>query len=285
MQIRQEKGCYTLYKENEAIGTAVVDGTTILRLEIVPRWRGRGYGSYLLKELLRQNGGLDPKQATRFTAPLPRDAAGRALAQKYGFAPEGSQLVRRRVPDLTAVELTHRFLRSTLAPGGLYLDAACGNGHDTLFLCSVAGENGRVIGLDIQPQAAANANALLAANGMAAIGRAECCDHRELLRFAPPGSADCVMFNFGWLPGAAHDVHSTADSTLPALQAGLDALKPGGVLAAVLYSGKVIGNAEKKAAAEFFRSLPLADYTVLICEFANWADTAPLPCFVIKREK
>ena len=91
MQIRQEKGCYTLYKENEAIGTAVVDGTTILRLEVVPRWRGRGYGSYLLKELLRQNGGLDPKQATRFTAPLPRDAAGRALAQKYGFAPDGSQ--------------------------------------------------------------------------------------------------------------------------------------------------------------------------------------------------
>ena len=85
MQIRQEKGCYTLYKENEAIGTAVVDGTAILRLEVVPRWRGRGYGSYLLKEILRQNGGLDPKQATRFTAPLPRDAAGRALAQKYGF--------------------------------------------------------------------------------------------------------------------------------------------------------------------------------------------------------
>ena len=107
MQIRQEKGCYTLYKENEAIGTAVVDGTTILRLEVVPRWRGRGYGSYLLKELLRQNGGLDPKQATRFTAPLPRDAAGRALAQKYGFAPDGSQLVRRRVPDLSAVQLCH----------------------------------------------------------------------------------------------------------------------------------------------------------------------------------
>jgi len=221
---------------------------------------------------------------------LPRNGragntAAQALAAKFGFVPRGGLLVRRRVPDLTAVELTHRFLRSTLAPGGLYLDATCGNGHDTLFLCSVAGENGRVIGLDIQPQAAANTNALLAANGMAAIGRAECCDHRELLRFAPPGSADCVMFNFGWLPGAAHDVHSTADSTLPALQAGLDALKPGGVLAAVLYSGKVIGNAEKKAAAEFFRSLPLADFTVLICEFANWADTAPLPCFVIKREK
>ena len=69
MQIKQEKGHYTLYKENEAIGMAVVDGATILRLEIVPEWRGRGYGSYLVKELLRRGGGLDPKQATRFTAP------------------------------------------------------------------------------------------------------------------------------------------------------------------------------------------------------------------------
>ena len=306
----QNRCVYSLYKEKGCIGHAVTCADCFEALEIAPEWQSRGYGSYLLREVLRQNGGFDRTAPSEFTAPLPdagntaaqalaakfgfvprggllvpRDAAGRALAQKYGFAPDGSQLVRRRVPDLTAVELTHRFLRSTLAPGGLYLDATCGNGHDTLFLCSVAGENGRVIGLDIQPQAAANTNALLAANGMAAIGRAECCDHRELLRFAPPGSADCVMFNFGWLPGAAHDVHSTADSTLPALQAGLDALKPGGVLAAVLYSGKVIGNAEKKAAAEFFRSLPLADYTVLICEFANWADTAPLPCFVIKREK
>ena len=72
MQIKQEKGHYTLYKESEAIGMAVVDGATILRLEIVPEWRGRGYGSYLVKELLRRGGGLDPKQATRFTAFYPR---------------------------------------------------------------------------------------------------------------------------------------------------------------------------------------------------------------------
>ncbi len=283
----QNRCVYSLYKEKGCIGHAVTCADCFEVLEIAPEWQSRGYGSYLLREVLRQNGGFDRTAPSEFTAPLPDagNTAAQALAAKFGFVPRGGLLVRRRVPDLTAVELTHRFLRSTLAPGGLYLDATCGNGHDTLFLCSVAGENGRVIGLDIQPQAAANTNALLAANGMAAIGRAECCDHRELLHFAPPGSADCVMFNFGWLPGAAHDVHSTADSTLPALQAGLDALKPGGVLAAVLYSGKVIGNAEKKAAAEFFRSLPLADYTVLICEFANWADTAPLPCFVIKREK
>ena len=98
-----------------------------------------------------------------------------------------------------------------------------------------------------------------------------------------PGKVDCVLFNFGWLPGAEHDIHSTADGSVPALRAALDALRPGGVLAAVLYSGKVIGGAEKQAALAFFRTLPLTKYTVLVCEFANWADTAPLPCFVIKK--
>ena len=61
------------------------------------------------------------------------------------------------------------------------------------------------------------------------------------------------------------------------------ALLVGGVLAAVLYSGKVIGDAEKQAALAFFKALPLTQYTVLVCEFANWAQTAPLPCFVIKK--
>ena len=88
---------------------------------------------------------------------------------------------------------------------------------------------------------------------------------------------------FGWLPGAEHDVHSTADGSVPALRAALEALRPGGVLAAVLYSGKVIGDAEKQAALAFFKALPLTQYTVLVCEFANWAQTAPLPCFVIKK--
>lgn len=46
---------------------------------------------------------------------------------------------------------------------------------------------------------------------------------------------------------------------------------PAGVLAAVLYSGKVIGDAEKQAALAFFKALPLTQYTVLVCEFANWA--------------
>ena len=57
-----------------------------------------------------------------------------------------------------------------------------------------------------------------------------------------------------------------------------------GVLAAVLYSGQVIGDGEKQAALAFLRALPLTQYTVLECRFANWAGTAPLPCFVLKKD-
>lgn len=163
------------------------------------------------------------------------------------------------------------------------MDATCGNGHDTQFLCTLAGPAGHVLGLDIQQQAVDNTNARLAAAGYGAVGRVVLHDHARLAELVQPGTADCVLFNFGWLPGAEHDVHSTADGSVPALRAALEALRPGGVLAAVLYSGKVIGDAEKQAALAFFKALPLTQYTVLVCEFANWAQTAPLPCFVIKK--
>ena len=151
MKLVCEDGRYTLYKEREVIGTAAVQDGVFSALEIAPAWRERGYGSYLVKEILRSGGGLDAKTASLFTAPLPDSEAGLALARKFGFVPAGDKLVRRRVPDLSAVQLCHDFLQMRLMPGGLYLDATCGNGHDTLFLCRLAGDTGRVLGLDIQP--------------------------------------------------------------------------------------------------------------------------------------
>ena len=282
MKITHEAGKYVLYKEKTVIGTAALEDGR-LWVEIDPAWRQRGYGSYLVKEILQQNGGYDVKRETRFTAGPAADEAAGALLKKFSFLPQGGEMVRRRVPDLSAVQLCHEFLTAHLQPGGLYVDATCGNGHDTQFLCTLAGPAGHVLGLDIQQQAVDNTNARLAAAGYGAVGRAVLHDHARLAELVQPGTADCVLFNFGWLPGAEHDVHSTADGSVPALRAALEALRPGGVLAAVLYSGKVIGDAEKQAALAFFKALPLTQYTVLVCEFANWAQTAPLPCFVIKK--
>ena len=279
----QNRCVYSLYKEKGCIGHAVTCADCFEALEIAPEWQSRGYGSYLLREVLRQNGGFDRTAPSEFTAPLPDadNTAAQALAAKFGFVPRGGLLVRRRVPDLTAVELTHRFLRSTLAPGGLYLDATCGNGGDTAFLCRLVGKEGRVLGFDIQPEAIASTRQNLARKGLAA--ELHCDSHANLLQYVQPGTVDAVMFNFGWLPGADHGVFSHAQSSIPALEAALEALRPGGVLSAILYSGKVIGSDEKTEILQWMRSRPLKQCTALVCGFANWADTAPLPCFLLKK--
>ena len=106
----------------------------------MPEWRRKGYGSYLLKEVLRSLGGYDKESATVFTASLPADAGELAFWAKFGFAAEGSGLCRRRTPDLTAVKLVQDFLAARLADPRLCIDATCGNGGDTAFLCRLVGE-------------------------------------------------------------------------------------------------------------------------------------------------
>lgn len=285
MKLSETPGGFALYKEKTAVGqcrlTPAAQGADITLLTIVPEWRRKGYGSFLLKEVLRRYGGYDKEQATVFTAPLPEQAGERAFWEKFGFREEGGRLCRRRTPDLTAVRFVQDFLAARLTGPELLVDATCGNGGDTAFLCRLAGEKGRVLGFDIQPDAIASTRAHLEAEGLSA--ELFCDSHANLLHYVAPGTADAVMFNFGWLPGADHRVFSHADSSIPALEAALDALRPGGVLSAILYSGRVIGSDEKTEVLEWMRALPLKRCTVLVCDFANWAETAPLPCLILKK--
>lgn len=96
----QNRCVYSLYKEKGCIGHAVTCADCFEALEIAPEWQSRGYGSYLLREVLRQNGGFDRTAPSEFTAPLPDagNTAAQALAAKFGFVPRGGLLVRRRVP-------------------------------------------------------------------------------------------------------------------------------------------------------------------------------------------
>ena len=288
MELHRTKEGFALYKEKTQIGfctlTPAPKGAAIAALCIQPQWRRKGYGSYFLKEILRSFAGYDREQATVFTAPLPADAAELAFWARFGFAAEGPQLVRRRTPDLTAVRFVQDFLAARLGRPRLCIDATCGNGGDTAFLCGLTAPEGRVLGFDIQPEAIASTRKHLEQLGVpAARYELHCQSHADLLQFVQPGTADAVMFNFGWLPGADHTVFSTAQSSIPALQAALQAVRPGGVVSAILYSGQVIGTDEKQSILGWLRALPLEKYTVLVCDFANWADTAPLPCLVLKK--
>ena len=288
MELHRTDEGFALYKEKTQIGfcapTPAAKGAAITAFGIEPQWRRKGYGSYLLKETLRAYAGYDRETATVFTAPLPADAAELAFWAKFGFAAEGRQLVRRRTPDLTAVKFVQDFLAARLVHPRLCVDATCGNGGDTAFLCNLTAPAGRVLAFDVQPEAIRSTRTRLEqANVPADRYSLICGSHADLLQYVQPGTADAVMFNFGWLPGADHAVFSTAQSSIPALQAALQAVRPGGIVSAILYSGAVIGSDEKQAVLRFLRALPLKSFTVLVCDFANWAETAPLPCLILKK--
>ena len=288
MELHRTEQGFALYKEKDCIGECRLSpapkGAQLTALCILPRWRRKGYGSYLLKEVLRSFGGYDREAATVFTAPLPENAAELTFWGKFGFAAEGGQLVRRRTPDLTAVKFVQDFLAARLVHPQLCVDATCGNGGDTAFLCNLTAPAGRVLAFDVQPEAIRSTRTRLEqANVPAERYSLVCGSHADLLQYVQPGTADAVMFNFGWLPGADHAVFSTAQSSIPALQAALQAVRPGGIVSAILYSGAVIGSDEKQAVLRFLRALPLKSFTVLVCDFANWAETAPLPCLILKK--
>ena len=84
MELHRTEQGFALYKEKDCIGECTLSpapkGAQLAALCILPRWRRKGYGSYLLKEVLRSFGGYDRETATVFTAPLPENAAERAGA-------------------------------------------------------------------------------------------------------------------------------------------------------------------------------------------------------------
>ncbi len=275
------------------VGAAQGAAYEIVSIALLPQWRRKGYGSFLLKELLKRTGGYDPKQATcyRVALPTPQGEGVGAFFAKFAFVPSGggsATLIRHKKPDLTATRLMQQQVRGHLAQSGgsapFCIDATCGNGHDALFLAQCLPAAGHLLALDIQPQAIAQTQQRLQGAGiLPAQYTLHCADHAALAQYAVPQSADVIVFNFGWLPGADHGVFSHPQSSLPALAAALDILKPGGMLCATLYSGEGIGDAEKTAVLAWLQTLPPAQYTVLACQFANWAPTAPLPCFVLKK--
>ena len=79
MELRRTETGFALYKEKDVIGHCTLhpaaQGAALAALAIDPAWRRKGYGSYLLKEVLRSFGGYDREAATVFTAPLPADCA------------------------------------------------------------------------------------------------------------------------------------------------------------------------------------------------------------------
>lgn len=135
------------------------------------------------------------------------------------------------------------FWRQTVRPGAVCIDATAGKGRDTALLCRLAGETGRVLAFDIQQEAVEQTEALLEREGLRAEVHLD--SHANMARYVQPETVDCVVFNFGRLPGGDPKIMTRSESSLAAINAGLSLLCPGGVMAIALYYGGENGYEER----------------------------------------
>lgn len=186
---------------------------------------------------------------------------------------------------LNTLTLAHRFLEEQVRPGALCIDATAGKGRDTALLCSLVGESGRVLAFDIQPQAIAETSALLQREGYSARAELHCVSHDRMAEFADPETVDCIVFNFGWLPGGDHTIFTRAETSIPAIEAGLALLAPGGVMSLCIYYGGMSGYEEKDALLSYLETLDDKTYTVLLHSFHNRPNNPPIPVFIYKEPR
>lgn len=169
-----------------------------------------------------------------------------------------------------------------VAAGDHVIDATMGNGHDTLYLCGLVGENGRVDAFDVQRQAIENTEQLLRENGMEERASLHLAGHQRMREFVS-GPVKAVMFNLGWLPGGDKSVTTHWETTETALNAALSLLEPGGLCAVCVYPGHAAGEEELEKIRLMLAELRPQEFNVLEQSFLNAGPGAPV-CFQIQKQ-
>ncbi|MCL1816884.1 MAG: methyltransferase domain-containing protein [Clostridiales bacterium] len=183
---------------------------------------------------------------------------------------------------LRATEISHRLLDAAVSKGDIVLDATAGNGHDTCYLAELVGDAGQVWAFDIQKAACRATAQALTQRGLLARARIICDDHANIAAYHIPPLA-CAIFNLGWLPGSDHSVVS-GTSTVIALQAAFNIIKPGGVIVVVSYPGHEKGAWEYLAVQNWLSSFSDKEARSLKISYPAH-EQAPVVLFIEKQYK
>ncbi|MBR6801702.1 MAG: class I SAM-dependent methyltransferase [Eubacteriaceae bacterium] len=176
-------------------------------------------------------------------------------------------------------DIAHLYFEKIISDGDTVIDATCGNGHDTLILCRLAG-SGKVYAFDIQPSAVEATKALLAKNGIS--GAEVILDGHENMRKYVTEDAKLVVFNLGYLPGSDKKITTAEETTLRAVKEALELTKNGGYISICAYLGHDGAMEEYSSLKKFLSLLPNKGYNVLEMKHTNRKETSPVYILIEK---
>ena len=172
--------------------------------------------------------------------------------------------------------------RSVLFPGGRAIDATMGNGHDTCALARLAGETGRVIAFDVQPEALERTAGLLREEELLERCELHCVGHEHVLDIVRE-PVHLAVFNLGWLPGGDKFLTTRWETTKTAIQGCMELLLKGGVITVCAYPGHGEGERELRELTLWLASVPPQKLNILKQTFLNAGPGAP-ECFILQRQ-
>lgn len=179
------------------------------------------------------------------------------------------------------LQYAQTLLEMSVSEGDIAVDATAGNGHDTLFLANLVGDDGYVYAFDVQKEAVdATLHRLLdhALEHRAIVLKD---GHENVANYIhKPVSA--AIFNLGYLPGSNHEIVTKPNTTIQAIESLLKLLKVGGMIVLVVYHGHEGGKNERDEVIRYVSDLPQKHVHVLRYEFMNQKNDPP---FIIALEK
>jgi hypothetical protein len=178
------------------------------------------------------------------------------------------------------LDFAHKQWQELLTPDDTVIDATCGNGHDALALALLIPQ-GRLFLLDIQQEAIASAESLLAAK----LPKESCCHisfhkmcHSQIDEIAAPSSIKLIVYNLGYLPGKDKALTTRSATTLESIEKGLRLLSYGGVMSITCYPGHAEGAREFDAIYEYTKGLSPKEWSVSL---HSWNNRQKHPCLFL----
>lgn len=186
---------------------------------------------------------------------------------------------------MRAIHRSQAAMNDLLKEGDIVVDATCGNGNDTWFLCRHVGNSGHVYGFDVQEAAIENTHQRLEKDNLSN-ATLFLKGHQHMKEMVPKehhGSIAGVMFNLGYLPGSDMVRITEADSTMNAIQQALEIIQTNGLLSIICYPGHEGGQMESHALLKWHADVldPSPHFEAEIYE--AWRPGSPWVLLVYKR--
>lgn len=176
-------------------------------------------------------------------------------------------------------DMVHEMLKLKIKEGNIIVDATVGNGYDTIFLAKAVGENGKVIGFDIQKTAIENTtNQLIKKNLSQRVVLIQ--DSHSNINQYIHNPINGAMFNLGYLPNGDEKIITKTEITLEALEKTCSLLIKGGFITIISYWGHKGGEEEKEAVEKFLCKLETKKFITGQFKYLNRTGNPPIVYFL-----